>query len=33
MDIMAPPGMEDLTAQIQGMLQPNGGGRRKVKGM
>ena len=34
MDIMAPPGMEDLTAQIQGMFQQMGsGGRRKVKKM
>jgi len=33
MDIMAPPGMEDLTTQIQGMFQQIGGGRRKVKRM
>src|SRR5690349_14038807 len=33
MDILAPPGMEDLTAQIQGMFQQMGGGRRKVKRM
>jgi len=33
MEIMAPPGMEDLTAQIQGMFQQMGGGRRKVKRM
>src|SRR5882672_4053603 len=33
MDIMAPPGMEDLTSQIQGMFQQIGGGRRKVKRM
>jgi ATP-dependent HslUV protease ATP-binding subunit HslU len=33
MDIMAPPGMEDLTSQIQGMFQQMGGGRRKVKRM
>ncbi|HEX8740249.1 MAG TPA: ATP-dependent protease ATPase subunit HslU [Casimicrobiaceae bacterium] len=33
MDIMAPPGMEDLTAQIQGMFQQLGGGRRKLKKM
>jgi ATP-dependent HslUV protease ATP-binding subunit HslU len=31
MEIMAPPGMEDLTAQIQGMFQQVGGGRRKVQ--
>jgi len=30
MEIMAPPGMEDLTSQIQGMFQQLGGGRRKV---
>ena len=33
MEIMAPPGMEDLTSQIQGMFQQIGGGRRKVKRM
>ena len=33
MDIMAPPGMEDLTAQIQGMFQQMGTGRRKVRKM
>ena len=33
MDIMAPPGMEDLTSQIQGMFQQMGGGRRKVRKM
>jgi ATP-dependent HslUV protease ATP-binding subunit HslU len=33
MEIMAPPGMEDLTSQIQGMFQQMGGGRRKVKKM
>jgi ATP-dependent HslUV protease ATP-binding subunit HslU len=33
MEIMAPPGMEDLTSQIQGMFQQMGGGRRKVKRM
>jgi ATP-dependent HslUV protease ATP-binding subunit HslU len=33
MDILAPPGMEDLTSQIQGMFQQIGGGRRKVKRM
>jgi len=31
MEIMAPPGMEDLTSQIQGMFQQMSGGRRKVK--
>ena len=30
MEIMAPPGMEDLTSQIQGMFQQMGGGRRKA---
>jgi len=33
MDILAPPGMEDLTSQIQGMFQQIGGGRRKVTRM
>ena len=33
MEIMAPPGMEDLTAQIQGMFQQMSGGRRKVQRM
>src|SRR6185369_1954683 len=33
MEIMAPPGMEDLTSQIQGMFQQMGGGRRKLKKM
>ena len=33
MEIMAPPGMEDLTTQIQGMFQQMGGGRRKLKRM
>jgi len=33
MEIMAPPGMEDLTSQIQGMFQQMGGGRRKLKRM
>src|SRR4030095_7097645 len=33
MEIMAPPGMEDLTSQIQGMFQQLGGGRRKLKKM
>jgi ATP-dependent HslUV protease ATP-binding subunit HslU len=31
MEILAPPGMEDLTAQIQGMFQNLGGGRRKTR--
>ena len=30
-EIMAPPGMEDLTSQIQGMFQNMGGGRRKTR--
>ncbi len=29
--IFAPPGMEDLTSQIQGMFQNMGGGRRKTR--
>jgi ATP-dependent HslUV protease ATP-binding subunit HslU len=33
MEIMAPPGMEDLTSQIQGMFQQMGGARRKQKKM
>ena len=33
MDIMAPPGMEDLTSQIQGMFQQMGSGRTKVRKM
>jgi ATP-dependent HslUV protease ATP-binding subunit HslU len=33
MEIMAPPGMEDLTSQLQGMFQQIGGGRRKMKKM
>ena len=33
MEILAPPGMEDLTSQIQGMFQQMSGGRRKVKKM
>src|SRR5437763_10571884 len=32
-EILAPPGMEDLTSQIQGMFQQMSGGRRKVKRM
>jgi ATP-dependent HslUV protease ATP-binding subunit HslU len=31
MEILAPPGMEDLTSQIQGMFQQMSGGRRKLK--
>jgi len=30
MEIMAPPGMEDLTSQLQGMFQQLGGSRRKM---
>jgi ATP-dependent HslUV protease ATP-binding subunit HslU len=33
MEIMAPPGMEELTSQIQGMFQQMGSGRRKLKKM
>jgi ATP-dependent HslUV protease ATP-binding subunit HslU len=31
MEILAPPGMEELTSQIQGMFQNLGGGRRKTR--
>ena len=31
MEIMAPPGMEELTSQIQGMFQNLGGARRKLR--
>ena len=31
MEILAPPGMEDLTQQIQGMFQNISGGRRKTR--
>ena len=31
MEIMAPPGMEELTSQIQGMFQNLGAGRRKTR--
>src|SRR6202166_2007419 len=31
MAILAPPGMEDLTSQIQGMFQQMSGGRRTIK--
>jgi ATP-dependent HslUV protease ATP-binding subunit HslU len=33
MEMMAPPGMEDLTSQIQGMFQQMGGARRRQKRM
>jgi ATP-dependent HslUV protease ATP-binding subunit HslU len=33
MEIMTPPGMEDLTAQLQGMFQNLGAGRRKSRKM
>jgi ATP-dependent HslUV protease ATP-binding subunit HslU len=33
MEIFAPPGMEELTQQIQGMFQNLGGGRRKLRQM
>ncbi|MEO8304348.1 MAG: ATP-dependent protease ATPase subunit HslU [Betaproteobacteria bacterium] len=33
MEMMAPPGMEELTNQIQGMFQQVGGARRKLKRM
>jgi len=33
MEILAPPGMEELTAQIQGMFQNMGGSRRKTRRM
>src|SRR5215471_204768 len=33
MEILAPPGMEDLTSQIQGMFQQMSGGRKKIKKM
>jgi ATP-dependent HslUV protease ATP-binding subunit HslU len=33
MEILAPPGMEDLTQQIQGMFQNLGGGRKKSRRM
>jgi ATP-dependent HslUV protease ATP-binding subunit HslU len=31
MEILAPPGMEDLTSQIQGMFQNLGGARKKMR--
>ena len=33
MEILAPPGMEELTTQIQGMLAGLGGGRRRLRRM
>ena len=33
MEILAPPGMEDLTQQIQGMFQNLGGGKRRQRKM
>ncbi len=33
MEILAPPGMEELTSQIQGMFQNMGSGRRKTRRM
>ena len=33
MEIMTPPGMEDLTAQLQGMFQNLGAGRRRTRKM
>jgi len=33
MEILAPPGMEELTSQIQGMLSGIGSGRRKLRRM
>jgi ATP-dependent HslUV protease ATP-binding subunit HslU len=33
MEILAPPGMEELTSQIQGMFSNLGGGRRKMRRM
>ena len=30
-EIMAPPGMEDMTSQLQGMFQNLGGGRQKTR--
>jgi ATP-dependent HslUV protease ATP-binding subunit HslU len=33
MEILAPPGMEELTTQIQGMLSGLGGGRRRLRKM
>jgi ATP-dependent HslUV protease ATP-binding subunit HslU len=33
MEIFAPPGMEDLTQQIQGMFQNIGGGKKRQRKM
>jgi ATP-dependent HslUV protease ATP-binding subunit HslU len=33
MEVLAPPGMEELTSQIQGMLSNMGGGRRRLRHM
>ncbi|MBW8905688.1 MAG: ATP-dependent protease ATPase subunit HslU [Betaproteobacteria bacterium] len=33
MEILAPPGMEELTSQIQGMLSNLGGGRKRLRRM
>ena len=33
MEILAPPGMEEMTSQIQGLFQNIGGGRRKLRKM
>ncbi|MFN3883430.1 MAG: ATP-dependent protease ATPase subunit HslU [Rhodocyclaceae bacterium] len=33
MEILAPPGMEDLTQQLQGMFQSLGGGRKRTRKM
>ena len=33
MEILAPPGMEDLSQQLQGMFQNLGGGRRRLRKM
>ncbi len=33
MEVLAPPGMEELTSQIQGMLSSMGGGRRRLRHM
>ncbi|MFN2646150.1 MAG: ATP-dependent protease ATPase subunit HslU [Burkholderiales bacterium] len=33
MEILAPPGMEELTSQIQGMLSSLGGGRKRLRRM
>ncbi len=33
MEIMAPPGMEDLSSQLQGMFQQLGGGRKRAQKM